>query len=291
MTTPAYGCALLAAFSLAVTPLSRAELTPVSDNALGQVTGQGFMNIENIAGQNHEFTRMTLTMDVETRLNIDNVELGQLNGGSDFSATHVALGHIARADGETFNGQTYSAGDAIPFEAHKPYIELANDATGLAGFRMGFAQARGSMSSNTSSFSGNIGLKLKDSTGAVQDAVLYDASSNATNYRATHIGVAGADCTTGTGCAPLNRLQSITVGEDNGSTDGTIGFTDGFFVGFQRDDSVTWQTLDGANSIAVGKGVYINLPTNMTVDMSQLTGPNGVERLRTHQVDMGTKLF
>ena len=291
MIKHAYGYAAIAMVCLAAAPAVQAELTPVSDDTLGEVTGQAFMQVENIAGEQHDFTRMTLGMDVETRVNVDEIQVGQLGDGADFNATHLALGHIARTDGETFNGRSYSAGETIPFEAQRPYIELAEDASGLVGFRMGFQQARGSVSSSTTSFSGNIGLQLRDAEGNVQAAQLYDAASNPTSFRASHIGIAGADCSAGsTNCAPLTHLQSITVGEDNGSTDGTIGFTDGFFIGFQRE-GMEWQSLDGTNTINVGKGVFINLPTNMTVDLNQLTGSNGVERLRTHQTDLGTKLF
>ncbi|MCE0761253.1 hypothetical protein LWH94_18985, partial [Marinobacter sp. G11] len=44
-----------------------------------------------------------------------------------------------------------------------------------------------------------------------------------------------------------------------------------------------WQPWSGIR-------MFINLPVNMTVDMSQLTG-DGVDRFRTHQVDLGNNLF
>lgn len=251
MRHQAYGYAALITFCLGMAPVAQAELKPISESAMGDVTGQAFMQVENITGTTHEFTRMTLGVDVETRVNIDDVQVGQINGGTDFSAQHVALGHIARLDGEQFNGVTYNAGDVVPFEARKPYIELAEDSAGLAGFRMGFQQARGSVSSHTTSFSGDIGLEFEDNTGA--------------------------------NCAPLTDLRSINVGGENN------GFTDGFFIGFQRE-AMDWQSLDGANTINVGQGVFINLPTNMTVDLENFIN-GGVDRLRTHRVDMGTNLF
>ncbi|WP_323752011.1 hypothetical protein [Marinobacter sp.] len=291
----AFGYAALTLFCLGISPVSQAELAPITDDAMGEVTGQAFMQIENIADQNHDFTRMSLGVDVETRVNVDEVKIGELNAGIDFAATHVALGHIARTNGEIYNGVTYNEGDAVPFEAYSPYIELAEDAAGLAGFRMGFQEARGSISSNTTSFSGNIGMKI-ESGGQIYDAQLFDgAGGAATDYRATHIGLAPDDrntvasCDVATNCAPLTQLRSIDIGEDSGQP-GVADFTDGFFVSFLRDDSVAWQTLDGTSAISVGQGVYINLPTNMTVDVQQLIGP-GIDRLRTHQVDMGTKLF
>jgi hypothetical protein len=264
-------------------PVAQAELKPISESAMGDVTGQAFMQVENITGTTHEFTRMTLGVDVETRVNIDDVQVGQINGGTDFSAQHVALGHIARLDGEQFNGVTYNAGDVVPFEARKPYIELAEDSAGLAGFRMGFQQARGSVSSHTTSFSGDIGLEFEDNTGAKYDAVLMDSTGAATNKRASHIGISPGSCVSGANCAPLTDLRSINVGGENN------GFTDGFFIGFQRE-AMDWQSLDGANTINVGQGVFINLPTNMTVDLENFIN-GGVDRLRTHRVDMGTNLF
>ncbi len=297
MNKQAYGYAALAMFCLGISPVSQAELAPISDNAMGEVTGQAFMQIENIAGQNHDFTRMTLGMDVETRVNVDDVQVGQIDGGTDFAASHLALGHIARTDGETFNGVTYNEGDAITFEAQRPYIELAEDGAGLAGFRMGFQQARGSVSSHTTSLSGAIpGLKVREEvSGTVYDTTLFAGEGEtATNYRASHIGIVPTggepvSCVSGVNCAPLTNLRSVIVGAE-GAAEGDVAFTDGFFIGFQRDGNVDWQSLDGANVINAGKGVFINLPTNMTVGLSQLTG-EGVDRLRTHQVDMGTKLF
>jgi len=301
MRQQAYGYAAITLFCLGIAPVAQAELKPISDATMGEVTGQAFMqiqNIQDIPGNPHEFTRMTLGMDVETRINVDDIKVGEIDGGADFAAQHVALGHIARVDGVQYNGRTYSAGDTVHFEAVQPYIELAEDPTEttrtLSGFRMGFTQARGSVSSLTSSFSGNIGLKLEDGSGAVYDAKLLDQNAQATSRRATHIGIvdpaaAPANCTAGaaTNCAPLTHLQSIIVGEKN--TDGTTGFTDDFFIGFQRED-VGWQSPDGANVINAGKGVFINLPTSMTVNMNQLIN-SGVERLQTHRQDMGTRLF
>ncbi|MGO1500022.1 MAG: hypothetical protein ACTHWH_01900 [Marinobacter sp.] len=279
----AYGYAALITFCLGMAPVAEAELKPISEAAMGDVTGQAFMQVENIPGAAHEFTRMTLGMDVDTRVNIDDVQIGQIDGGTDFAAQHVALGHIARNDGDQFNGVTYNAGDVVPFEARKPYIELAEDSAGLAGFRMGFEQARGSVSSSTASFSGDIGLKFEDETGTKYDAVLMDSTGAATNKRASHIGISPGSCVSGTNCAPLTDLRSVNVGGENN------GFTDGFFIGFQREE-MDWQSLDGANTFNVGQGVFINLPTNMTVDLNSFVN-GGVNRLQTQQVDMGNNLF
>ncbi len=292
MRQQAYGYAAVTLFCLGIAPVVQAELQPISDDTMGEVTGQAFMQVENIPGPTHDFTRMTVGMDVETRVNVDSIKVGEIDGGVDFAAEHLALGHIARTDGEQFNGRSYSAGDTVHFEAVQPYIELAHDPAEsgrMSGFRMGFAQARGSVSSLTSSFSGNIGLKLDDGSGNTYDATLFDQNTVATNYRASHIGIddGTADCANGVNCAPLTQLQSLIVGEEN--TDGTTGFTSDFFIGFQRE-GVDWQSPDGSTVINAGQGVLINLPTSMTVNMNQLI-TQGVDRLQTHRQDMGTKLF
>src|SRR5690554_3351149 len=242
MTKLAYGYAALAALLLGISPVAQAELEPISDNRMGEVTGQAFMNIENIPGNGVDYTRMTLGIDVETRVNIDDIQVGQIDGGTDFSAQHLALGHIARNDGETFNGVTYN--------------ERAEDSAGLKGFRMGFAEARGSVSSHTESFSEALPkLKIRGGDGNLYDGALYaGAGLEETSRRATHVGLKvseGGNCAAPTLCAPLTNLRSVIVGEDAG-VEGNSAFTDAFFIGFQRDD-MDWQSLDGANTINVGK--------------------------------------
>jgi len=298
MMKQAYGYAAVTLL-LGISPVSHAELEPISDDVMGEVTGQAFMQIDNMAGNGVDYTRMTLGMEINTRLNIDDVRVGEINEGADFSAQHLALGHLARTDGEIFNGNTYNEGDLIPFEVRRPYIELANvpGSDEIVGFRMGFSEARGSVSSHTESFSGNItGLKIRDDgmpDMPVFDAALFGGSGLAeTSHRATHVGMkleGATGCFENFTCAPLTNLRSVIVGEDTGAGDGTIGFTDGFFIGFQRE-GMDWQTLDGANTIHAGKGVFINLPVNMTIDRTVLVN-GGVDRLRTHQVDRHNNLF
>ena len=76
MRQQAYGYAAVTLFCLGIAPVAQAELKPISDETMGEVTGQGFIQIENIPGDPHQFTRMTLSMDVETRMNVDDVKAG-----------------------------------------------------------------------------------------------------------------------------------------------------------------------------------------------------------------------
>ncbi|HIO98153.1 MAG TPA: hypothetical protein EYN44_01025, partial [Marinobacter salarius] len=68
----------------------------------------------------------------------------------------------------------------------------------------------------------------------------------------------------------------------------TVGFTEDLFLAFQRE-SVDWQDLGGPGAIQGPEGVFLNLPTSMTLDMQTLQ--NGVQRERTHYVDRGTGMF
>lgn len=289
MKQDAYGYAVLALVCLGIAPVAQAELEPISDQEMSEVQGQGLMTIENLDDGAHQFTRMSLTIDAETRVNADSVTLGGMDGGADFQATNVALGHIAREDGvQRVNGKTYVAGEAVPFEGLKPYIELAEVDNQLAGFRMGFKQARGTISADMESFSGNIGLQIEDADGNPTAATLFDADTNATNYRASHFGLAGdsTDCSAGVQCAPLSYLRSMDIGTDNGEE--APGFTNDFFLSFQRE-GVNWQSPDGGNVIEAAKGVFLNLPTSMTLD--QQVFENGVPREQTHYIDRGTGMF
>lgn len=289
MKQDAYEYAVLALACLGIAPVAQAELEPISDREMSEVQGQGLMTIENLDDGAHQFTRMSLTIDAETRVNADSVTLGGMDGGADFQATNVALGHIAREDGvQRVNGKTYSAGEAVPFEGLKPYIELAEVDNQLAGFRMGFKQARGTISADMESFSGNIGLQIEDADGNPTAATLFDADTNATRYRASHFGITGdsTDCSAGVQCAPLSYLRSMDIGTDNGEE--APGFTNDFFLSFQRE-GVNWQSPDGGNVIETAKGVFLNLPTSMTLD--QQVFENGVPREQTHYIDRGTGMF
>lgn len=289
MKQDAYGYAVLALVCLGIVPVAQAELEPISDEEMSQVQGQGLMTIENLDDGNHQFTRMSLNIDAETRVNADSVTFGSIDGGADFQASNVALGHIAREDGvQRIDGKTYSAGDAVPFVGLKPYLELAEVDNQLAGFRMGFKQARGTISADMESFSGNIGLQIEDAEGNPTAATLFDATTNATNFRATHFGLAGdtTDCSTGVQCAPLDYLRSLDIGADSGTE--TPDYASDFFVSIQRE-GVSWQSPEGGNVIEAAKGVFLNLPTSMTLD--QTVFENGIPREQTHYIDRGTGMF
>lgn len=269
--------------------MAMAELEPISDAEMSQVQGQALMTVNNIDDVTHDFTRVTMGMDVKTRLNVDNAIIGGDGTGADLDVSDLALGHYVRDDTRTqIDGQTYNVDDVVRFQGAQPYFELARRDGELSGFRMGFGEARGTLSGNFASFSGNLGIKLKQDDGTIVDATLFDGAGVATNHRASQIGIPGADgtCASTDDCVPLTNIKSMNVGVDNG--DGTVGFTNDLFMGFQKE-SVDWQQLNGTGTIQGTNGVFMNLPTSMTLDMQTLQ--TGVQRERTHYVDRGTGIF
>ena len=274
---------------LGVSPLAVAELEPISDSEMSEVQGQALMTVDNLDDGSHSFTRVTMGMDVKTRLNVDNAIMGGDDAGADLSVSDLALGHYARdANRVQIDGQTYDVDDVVRFQGAQPYFEMARNGSELAGFRVGFGEARGTISGNFASFSGNLGIRLNQEDGTQVDATLFDEAGVATNQRASQIGIAGADgnCATADDCVPLTNIKSMNVGSDNG--DGTVGFTNDLFLAFQQE-SVDWQEVNGAGVIKGPEGVFMNLPTSMNLDMQTLR--NGVDRERTHYVDRGTGMF
>jgi len=271
---------------LGMSPVALAELEPISEREMSQVQGQAMMTVDHVDGVNHRFTRVTLGVDAETRLNADGVVMGGDDSGADLDIKNFALGHYVRDETRVqIDGNTYNVDEVVPFEGIEPYLELAERDGQLSGFRFGLNQARGTLSGEIASFSGNLNLKINDADGNPVDAMLFDDAGVATNHRATQIGLAGEDGTCSQ-CVPLTNLLSMDIGVDNG--DGTVGFTEDLFLAFQRE-SVDWQDLGGPGAIQGPEGVFLNLPTSMTLDMQTLQ--NGVQRERTHYVDRGTGMF
>lgn len=294
MRQEAYWYAVPFAICLGMAPVANAELERISEKEMSQVQGQALMTVNNIDDGTHSFTRVTMGMDVKTRLNVDNAIFGGDDTGADIDVSDLALGHYVRDETRTqIDGQTYNVDDVVQFQGAQPYFELAKNGNELAGFRMGFGEARGTLSGNFASFSGNLGIKLEQGDGTVVDATLFDDAGVATKRRATQIGIPGADgiCTTADQCVPLTNVKSMDIGVDNG--DGTVGFTNDLFLAFQQE-SVDWQQVNGAGTIQGPElpnevGVFMNLPTSMTLKMQTLQ--TGVQRERTHYVDRGVGMF
>lgn len=276
--------------TLVLSTTVRAELQPISEEEMGRVRGQAMIAVDVDGTQTNRFTRVTLGMDAEIQTNIDNVVLGETSDGSDVQIAQLSLGHISTdAARVQLDGQTYALNEIVPFEGSNPYFELAEQDGEVVGFRMGLNQARGTLSGDIASFSGNLGIDLEDGAGNVVAAQLFDTTGAATNSRATHIGLddAATDCSVGVQCTALSNLKTLDIGTRN--EDGSVGYAQELFISFQKE-AVQWQSAaEGGAPIDAAAGVFFNVPTAMQLDIQTLE--QGIPRARTEYIDRGLGLF
>ncbi|GAA3944012.1 DUF6160 family protein [Litoribacillus peritrichatus] len=169
-----------------------ADLRPLEDEALSDVTGQAFITIDNYQVKQFtggysapseeidtEFYKINIGADLETHLSIDHLELGKFaryeNGepcpasgcdpsrmvekfDSDVSIRNFALGAYEKQD----NGTVVSK----PFELTNPFLEFAfenrpNGTREVIGVRLGFEESGGILSGDIDSLTGNIDVILE----------------------------------------------------------------------------------------------------------------------------------
>jgi len=262
----------------------------ISDEELGEVTGQAVLGYDVIETAEADFTRFTMGMEMEVQTNINSIAYGtDADGVSDVGMEHFSLGHIARTDGVQLDGQNYSANEIVPFVGLDPYFELAEKDGDIQGFRFGFSEARGTLSGDISTLSGQIGMELEDDGEIYQGQMLREDGTENT-HRATHFGLEGegTDCSSGVRCTSLSNLQTLEIGSRN--EDGTAGFTNDFFLSFQKQDTEWALPGTPGETISTQAGVFFNLPTAMRMDLQQLE-TQGAPRARTEHIDRGMGLF
>lgn len=287
---------LLLALCLCAAPVTvlaemPAGMEPLSDQAMASVTGQAVLAHDVIQTAENDFSRFTLGMEVEVQTNINTLAFGEDAAGvSDVGIRQFSLGHIARTDGVQFDGKTYAANEIVPFVGLDPYFELAERNGDIQGFRLGFTQARGTVSGDISTLSGQIGMEVQDSDGSILAGQMLRADGSENTHRATHYGLAGAgtDCGAGQRCTELSNLQTLEVGRR--LEDGSADFTNEFFMSFQREATEWVIPNSGGKTVQTPAGVFFNLPTAMRVDIQQLE-TQGLPRARTEHIDRGLNLF
>ncbi len=277
-----------------------ADLKPIADEELGQYSGQAAVAFDIDQLGTHSYTRVTLGMEAKMQMNIDNVELGKYSKtgetlDADFSATNLAFGSISTdASQVQLNGQTYAVNDIVPFEVNDPYFEIAKDASDeLVGFRLGFGEARGQLSGDFTSVSGNVGATITDFFGDDYQASMLNLDGSADSSRAQYFGVSSAEsggatnCSSGFYCYDLADYKTLDVGQRN-TTTGNVDYTNDFFISFQKE-ATDWSTSEGQMSTA--SGVFINIPTSLHIDMNTGTNTSGTERVKVEYIDRGVGLF
>lgn len=280
-----------------------AEMKPIADDELNQYSGQAAIAVDVNTVGTDSYTKVTLGMEVDVQMNIDTFELGQYDipGDSplaDVDIRNMGFGSISTNDTQVqLDGQTYALNEIVPFELNDPYFEIAqDDTTGeLKGFRIGFGEARGQLSGDFNSISGNIGVDITDYFGDDYRSSMLDASGNVDTHRARFFGISSVEsggattCAVGGGfyCYDLAEYKSFDVGQRNRTT-GNVDYTRDFFMSFQKE-ATNWTTSDG--SVAAGMGAFINIPTALHIDMNTGMNTNGTERPRLEYIDRGNDLF
>lgn len=279
---------------------ANAELKPIADEDLSQYSGQAAVAFDVNDIGTSSYTRITLGMEADLQMNIDTLEAGNIARAgeslpADLNITNLGFGSISTDDTQVqLDGQTYAVNDIVPFELNDPFFEIAQNASDeLTGFRIGFGQARGQLSGDFNSISGNVEMEITDFFGDDYQSTMLDANGNDDNVRTQYFGVSKSDsggvtnCNSGFYCYNLADYKTLDVGERNKTT-GDVDYTQDFFISFQKE-STDWATSDG--TINAGLGVFINIPTSMNIDMNTGTNASGTDRVRTEYIDRGNGLF
>jgi len=277
-----------------------AELRPIADEDLSQYSGQAAIAFDVSDFGTNSYTRVTLGMEADLQMNIETLEAGNIarageSLAADINITNLGFGSISTNDTDIqLDGNTYAVNEIIPFELNDPFFEIAqNSSDELTGFRIGFGQARGQLTGDFNSISGNVGMEITDFFGDDYQSTLLDVNGDIDNTRTQFFGVSKADaggvtnCNSGFYCYNLSDFKTLDVGERNKTTGG-VDYTNDFFISFQKE-ATDWTTSTG--SVSAGLGVFINIPTSMNIDMNTGTNASGTDRLRTEYIDRGNGLF
>lgn len=158
--SPFRGAVFLLAATLLATS-AQAQMQALDDDQLSTITGQAFINLTTDANAGINYTRVNFGVDVDTQLNIKKLQLGQYDrageaaGSSDILINNFALGTV-NAD-NTIN----------PFKVSNPFVEFAYSGNQVVGVRIGFGEAKGILSGDIQSLTGNIPVHIKGTGEAI----------------------------------------------------------------------------------------------------------------------------
>ncbi|WP_179060541.1 DUF6160 family protein [Pseudomonas taiwanensis] len=163
---PAWSLKAVLLAGLFATSIAQARMEELADNELSNITGQAFINLTTDANAGINYTRVNFGVNVDTQLNMKKLQLGQYDdaatragevaGSSDILINNFALGTV-NADGSV-----------NPFRIADPFVELAYSGNKVVGVRIGFGEAKGVLSGDIQSLTGNIPVHI---TGTAQPII------------------------------------------------------------------------------------------------------------------------
>ncbi|OUR91193.1 hypothetical protein A9Q81_18060 [Gammaproteobacteria bacterium 42_54_T18] len=299
--------------------LAHGQLKALSDDELESTSGKAFIEMEQFQNNGLHHTRVNFGLDVSVQLNADSLVLGKypragetLDADLDFD--NFSLGHIE-------NGQI------VPFQMRDPFIEVAYEKNGnqnnLVGFRYGFGDAKGKMSMDINSLTGNVDVILQGdyvantwlgdiTVEATSQANLVNSSGELDPIRADSIGVPNGssfdavafgfipvslgvnNCTVSgfgvndTVCFPLSNYKTLDIGTKKGENE--FDYAPGMFLSFQARDMI-WGTGGAKDPITqTSKGFFFNIP-NGSLTLTPSQAQNGTPWAQTEFIDRGVGRF
>jgi hypothetical protein len=176
---------LIAALILSIVTVGvNADLSPISEQEMSDITGQAFVSVDRQyhpdASNSTAYTRVNLGMDIGIQTNIDVLEMGRYErdgekaGTSDVYIEDFALGYINSQAYYDLNpkaprqrkadGSAYAEGEIVPFSIDNPFFEFAYDQATeeIVGFRLGFGEAMGMLSGKIQTLTGNVNVDIID---------------------------------------------------------------------------------------------------------------------------------
>lgn len=305
-------CNLISSFAFA-------QLVPFTDDQLGSTVGKAFIKMDEYQNSGVDYTRINFGMDIKIQMNADSLVIGEyprdgeiLSADIDFD--NFSLGHI-------------EDGRIVPFEMNNPFIEVAVENVAgrkeLVGFRYGFGDARGKMSMDINSLTGNIDVILQGAYDAdtwlgnftvetTSQANLINALGEPDPIRASMVGVPngssfdavafgfipislGVDNCRVTGfgvddnvCFPLSNYRSLDIGEKVGEDE--FDFAPGLFLSFQKRDLIWGSGAANDPETQTYKGFFFNIPNgSLTLTPSQAI--DGIPRATTEFINRGVGRF
>ncbi|PAU64988.1 hypothetical protein BZL41_08040 [Pseudomonas sp. PIC25] len=216
---------------------AQAELKPMADSELAEVTGQAMITLDGLTYGGFEYTRVNIGADIDLLTNIDELRLGNYSRSgantvssqpADIWIDNFALGRIDNANS--------SDATIVPFQIRDPYVEFAFkvNAQGVrevAGIRLGFGRARGDLSGD-----------IRSLTGVMQGLVTGSAST-AREYYMQQNGLNSLTCAFDFNCLALSLAGDTEIYSEVQLVKSGTGET-----------TINGQPINRATDIGVAKG-------------------------------------